>query len=373
MDLSFLDKSSGVTPLLVRLYDSHKLYGLAKDKKPIARGELVSAVTELLDMDLSPREGELVADVLIGLVRQAEHDLRMALAEQLSTMDNAPLRLVLHMANDEIDVARPILRHSTVLSDQDLVYIIKSKDGSYWREIAQRQELGDGVVTMLAETRDFNTALALAENRNIRLTENAVTVLADLARGQDMLAQPLLRRTEVPPSIAKTLYQYVGQEIKQYILENFELDRSQLIEAVDDIVIDMQASAAMGDIMPQASMMKSAERFKSKGLLTLNLMLSTLKRGQTQAFVAQMACYTSLPPQIVAEMIMQPSGQGLAVACKAFDIQKPDFISMYLLTNRVRAKEKMIQSNEILRAIKYFERIDAKVARDIVANSLKKT
>ncbi|MCK6418949.1 MAG: hypothetical protein L6Q57_08470, partial [Alphaproteobacteria bacterium] len=109
MDLGFLDKSSHVTPLLVKLYDSHKIYTLAHDKKPEARQELTKAVLELLDMDLNPREGELIADVLIALIRQAERDLRQALAERLCAMDNVPLRLVLHMANDEIDVARPVL------------------------------------------------------------------------------------------------------------------------------------------------------------------------------------------------------------------------------------------------------------------------
>src|SRR5262245_34641947 len=127
MDLSFLDKSSGVTPILVRLYDSHKLYGLAKDKKPMARAELTSAVSDLLDMDLSPRESELIADVLIALMRQAEKDLRLALAERLSVSDKAPLRLILQISNDDIDIAAPVLRNSNVLGDLDLIYIIKSK------------------------------------------------------------------------------------------------------------------------------------------------------------------------------------------------------------------------------------------------------
>src|SRR6056297_3340090 len=110
MDLSFLSKtSSQVTPILVKLYDSHKLYGLAKDKKPEARGELTSAVVELFDMQLSNNEQELIADVLMELLRQAEIDLREALAHKLAARDDIPLRLALEMANDEIPVAKPIL------------------------------------------------------------------------------------------------------------------------------------------------------------------------------------------------------------------------------------------------------------------------
>ena len=84
MDLSSFDKSPHMTPLLVRLYDSHKLYGLVKDNKPLARAELTRAVTDLFETKLTAREQELLADVLIGLMRQAEKDLRQALSEKLA-------------------------------------------------------------------------------------------------------------------------------------------------------------------------------------------------------------------------------------------------------------------------------------------------
>jgi len=151
MDLSFLDKSSNVTPLLVRLYDSHKLHGLAQDEKPLARVELVTAVSELLEMELSPRESELMADVMISLMRQAEVDLREALAERLAVLDNVPLRLVLQLSNDEIDVARPVLKKSTVLGDMDLIYIVKSKGPEYWQAIAQREEISNQVINLLSD------------------------------------------------------------------------------------------------------------------------------------------------------------------------------------------------------------------------------
>jgi hypothetical protein len=120
MDLSFLDKSSDVTPLLVRLYDSHKLYGLAKDKKPLARAELMSIISDLLGMNLSPRESELIADVLIALMRQAEKDLRQALAERLSMLEKVPLRLILQISHDEIEIAAPVLRNSPFWANSTL-------------------------------------------------------------------------------------------------------------------------------------------------------------------------------------------------------------------------------------------------------------
>ena len=65
MDLSFLDKSSNVTPLLVKLYDSQQLHNLAKDEQPIARAELTSAVRD--------SSGEIVEGSTTEIKRQRDN------------------------------------------------------------------------------------------------------------------------------------------------------------------------------------------------------------------------------------------------------------------------------------------------------------
>lgn len=370
MDLSFLDKSSGVTPLLVRLYDSHKLYGLAKDKKPLARAELTSAVSDLLSMDLSPRESELIADVLIALMRQAEKDLRQALAERLSVIENAPLRLILQISNDEIDIAAPVLRNSTVLGELDLIYIIKSKSAEYWREIAARTKLSEHVMNILADTRDFGTAMTLAENHQVRLTEHTITVLSEMAQENEEIAVPLVRRDEITSEIASKLYQFVGHELKRYLIENYKVEDAKFTDAMDDIVLELVEVAEEDQFAPTPSVVKSVERFHEKGLITIKMMLASLKRGQMQTFIAMFAKFSNLPTDTVISILKQSSGQGLAVACRAFDISKQDFISMYLLSNRLRNGGKMVDLKDITRAISYYDRIQAGIARGIIENSL---
>ena len=190
------DKSPEMTPLLVRLYESHKLYALVSDTQPEARAELTGLVAQLLRVELSGREQEILADVLIALLRQAERDLRQALSERLAVMDNVPLRLVLFLANDDIDIAAPMLRSSLVLSDLDLIYIIKSQGPAYWQAIAAREVLSAGVVDALADTRDAGTAVILAGNDRAVLTEYALQILSTMAQADENIARPLLSRPE---------------------------------------------------------------------------------------------------------------------------------------------------------------------------------
>ena len=176
MSFSHLGRGSEVEPLLVQLYDSHRLYQLAQEKKPEARAELSQSVVGLLGANLRINEQELVADILISLMRQAERDLRQAIAERLSIMDNVPLRLVLHMAQDEITVAESVLCTSPVLNDLDLLYIIQSKTAEYWRAIARREHINEPVIDTLADTRDVETACHLAENSKIALTSLIIEI-----------------------------------------------------------------------------------------------------------------------------------------------------------------------------------------------------
>jgi len=370
MDLSFLDKSSHVTPFLVRLYDSHKLYSLARDKQPVARSELTSAICELMEMDVSSRESELIADVLIELMRQAEMELRKAISERLSVMDAVPLRLVLQMANDEIDVAFPVLSKSSVLQDMDLIYIIKSHGPEYWQAIASRKLLTDQVIDILADTGDFDTAAVLAENMDIKLSEHCVIALSDLAQQSEKVARPLLRREEVLPEIVSKIYQYVGEGLKKFILENYDLDSDVIIESVDEIVLELSEGAESSEFIPTPSMLKAADRFKEKDLLTIKLMLGTLRRGQIPSFIAQFSRFSGLDIKTVEEILGQQNGQGLAVACRAFGIDKADFVSMYLLTNRVRNKGHMVDLKDMTRAINYFNRIKPDIARNIMEGSI---
>lgn len=366
-----MKRSPDVVPFLMELHDAQKMYGLAKTKNPEARKQLSGAVCGILNMKVSQRETELVADILIELMRQAEVDFRQALAEQLSVMENVPLRLILQLANDRIEVARPVLQKSEALGEFDLLYIIKSKTAEYWQEIARRKTLSDSVIDTLADTGDFETALALAENMEITLTQRAVVVLSDLAQGSDILSMPLLRREEITADIAERLYEHVSQDIRDFIAKNYEIDPSVIDRAVAQVRQESADNAAKpvsggGAVRSQDYMMDAARAFRDKGMLNTKLMLRTLRRGHLRSFVAQFAVFTELPVQTVEEIIHQGTGQKLAVACRAFDIEKADFISLFLLTSKIRDGGRLVNTEDMARAVQYYNKADKEIAMQIV-------
>lgn len=370
MSFNMLQSTPEVAPLLVRLYDSHKLYGLAKDENPDARAELTSVMVDLLKIDLNDNEKELITDVLMTLMRQAETDLRMALADRLAVMDNVPLRMVLHLANDDIIVADPVLRQSPILQDMDLIYIIKAKGPEHWRAIARRDTLDMSVVDVLADTKDLTTAVILTEKEQTPISDKAMHVFTTMAMTSDALARPLLMREDMPNELALRLYEYVGHELKQYIHANFQ---GEALHAADVALSDVTHEfrhATVQRYAPSEQMVAAAELLMEKGALKVDTMTQSLRRGQFAYFIALFSVYCGLSPQTVEQILKQESGQGLAIACRATSIMKNDFVSIYLLTNRLRnGTVKIINQAELGGALRYFEKVTTAQARKILTQS----
>lgn len=370
LDLATLEKSAHVAPLLVRLYDSQRIYLQGGARRQIAHEELTDTASELILSPLSDREEELVTEVLLALVRQAEIDLRQALADRLATMEKAPLRLVLKLAHDDIIVARNLLRSSPVLNDLDLLYIIKAKDAAFWQEIARRATIGEMVVNALVDQRDAGTSRALAANQYVHLTPHAYKVMTDMAQTDPQLAQPLLLRADVPEVVARVLYKHVGEQLQGYIAERFD---ASVTEEVAQVVKEVIAEFAIIDrpqsLVPTPSMLKASMAMEAQNTLTSYTMIRSLRRGQVAAFVAMFATKAHLDPQTVIQMVSQHSGQAMAVACRALDIPKNDFMQFYLLTQRIRTRDGMVNQAAFGKAMNYYEQISQASAVNILVAS----
>lgn len=370
MNLTFMDGESKIAPLLVQLYESQRLSVLSEDAGHILRDDLTAAICELMGMQLSPREAELVSDVMISILRQAELDFRKALAERLSSLDNVPLRLVMKLAGDEIEVAQPILRKSSALSDLDLVYLIKEHGAPHWQAIAERETVSDQLMNVLVDTGDVQTAVNITNNPHVILNEYALEKIVGMAKHSDLLALPLLRRKEVSAGMAKILYQFVGQEVKKFIEDEYGVEGGEIANAVEEVLLDfVETESDESEFMPTESMKKDAHRQKEKGLLTVKLMLDTLRRGQIRPFIAQFSAFADLGVREILDVIEQASGQGLAIICKACDIEQEDFISIFLLSNRVRNPQQMVELSGMSKAMSYYTKIDKKLAENIIKNS----
>jgi uncharacterized protein (DUF2336 family) len=131
--------------------------------------------------------------VLDLLARDTEKKVRQALAEASGASASLPHGIALRLARDEIEVARPILTQSPVLTDEDLAEIARTRQAQYALAVASRQHLSEGLCDVLAETNAVEVVTALAGNAGAQLSIATLRRIAqdywDNRTIQDLLVQ----------------------------------------------------------------------------------------------------------------------------------------------------------------------------------------
>ena len=373
LDWTTLNRSETLAPLLIELYDSHKIYSLAKDKSPDARFKLSEQVSALLANQLSPREEDLVCDILLTLIRQAETELKIALAEKLSSLDSVPSPVLLQLAYDEISVSEIVLKNSMCLETLDLMYIIQSHEAPYWRAIAQRKVLPDTVIDVLSEVEDEETHVKLAANANITLTEHAAQRLSEHALESEEIRAVLIEREDLCQELAEKLHQAVGDAMRDFVVNSHDTTSNDLavldsaIESVIETTPRKTEDIDFNLLIPRELTLFQARKLGEQGILSAHTMIESLRLKNYKFFVAQFATLAGLYPDQAIEILKQTYGHGLAVICKAHNIEKSDFINMFLMTEIFRTQEKATKAKVLHRAISYYERLTTESARKLLS------
>ena len=128
----------------------------AEATRALARAWLIS---DLSEEDRSAAEG-----ALLMLLDDASPLVRRAMADVFARSYEAPAAIVQALALDQPSVALPILEHSPLLIDADLVDIVATGDGETQCAIARRMNLPASVCAAIAEVGTAAAALELIEN-----------------------------------------------------------------------------------------------------------------------------------------------------------------------------------------------------------------
>jgi uncharacterized protein (DUF2336 family) len=346
---------------------SDYLYELARRRDPQARVELGNAVTNLfVEADLSLREQDIVSDILITMLKQAEIDLRRAISHRLAAVTKAPLRVVLYLANDDIDVAKPVLTSSPVLEDMDLMLIIETQGADYWRAIAERPDLRATVIQALAETRDIMTAKILMGNTQITIPPSAHIVFADLAHTANDLCVPLLKRADLPPTLVASVYAVVGAKIIDELRTSLPPEQFKKLEPhLVDVVAEHTAAANDG-FEPTPPMIEAAKHLQQKGRLSIDGMIQSLRNGQIASFIAQMMVFVGTDLAAIKNMINDDTGKLMAAMCRLHRVDKKIYLKLFLLTQKVRTGDRVVDPMQLNSALSEFDMLPLSDARAMI-------
>lgn len=162
---------------------------------------------------------QLFDDVLGRLVEEIEQRALAELATRLAPIPNAPIGVVRRLANDDdIAVAGPLLKRSPRLAEAELADIARRKSQDHLLAISERPRIGETVTDVLVQRGDQQVARQVAANRGAKLSDASFSRLVDRAVRDDVLAERVGRRPDIPPHIFRDLVMRATELVQRRLL-----------------------------------------------------------------------------------------------------------------------------------------------------------
>ena len=343
------------------------LLELARDNSIPARNRLVERLGDLY-FEAAPQgtvERDLMAKILRDLVRDVEMTVRSKLARRLAADPNASAELISILANDEIEVAHPILVESYVLRDAELIDIIHHRTTRHQRSIAERKAISEEVSDALVETGERSVIEPLIGNLGARISDQTMTGLVEASKEIESYQGLLLGRSDLTPQLARRMYWWVSAALREHIANNLEIDLTELDTKIVGTVTEILGERPAAEL-PADGLDELARKLSEVQSITPELLIETLREREISMFEALFARLVGLKKPLVRRFIMETGGEALAVACRAAGISKANFTSIFLLSRSARPGEKVVDPKELSRAMTFYDRITQYTAQKVV-------
>jgi hypothetical protein len=136
-------------------------------------------------------------EVLCQLAELVEVEARAHVAKLLAPLERAPGTVVSKLANDQIEVAGPLLEFSSVLSDDDLIDIVAHQSEAHRVAIAGRPNVPERVGEAIVEHGGQSSVVRLVRNSGAELGQATLEKLVERATQDAAIAADLRGRQDI--------------------------------------------------------------------------------------------------------------------------------------------------------------------------------
>jgi uncharacterized protein (DUF2336 family) len=221
-----------------------------------------------------------------------------------------PHDVATRLAKDIDDVALPLLAESLVLTDQDLVELVRQGSARKHETIAARPELGETVSHALVTHADEPAVAVLMANNTAQIGEHSLNGAITRFPGSTRLTQAMVMRPTLPITVSERLVALVSTELQRHLVRAHALSPG----VASDIVLRSREHAIIRMSMgsSEAELAGMVTQMHHSGRLTPTLVLRALCTGDIAFFEAAMAVKGDVPIANAQILIHEASRRGLA-------------------------------------------------------------
>jgi uncharacterized protein (DUF2336 family) len=263
---------------------------------------------------MDERERRDAEIALMSLLDDPSPLVRRALSDNFASAADAPRSLISALANDQSDIAIPVLSRSPLLSDAELIDCAAIGDAYAQSAIALRARVPMAVGAALAEVGAREAAISLAVNPGAELAEFSMRRMIERFGDDGEMREALLARPWLPAAIRSELVAATAASLTAFVVDCAWLspERAERLsrEARDKANVTIVADTALRD--GRSGVRELVAYLRESGQLTPSLVLRALLSGNRDLLEAALVELSGLREDRVAGQLREFRGAGFA-------------------------------------------------------------
>ncbi len=304
----------------------------------------------------------LFDDVLQALAAEIEVKARARLAHRLAHINGGPPKLIRALAfDDEIAVAEPVLTHSQLMSDADLVENAATKSQKHLFAIAQRLTLSELVTDVLVERGNRRVVHKVVINKGARFSPAGYDKLTIRALADQKLTLALGQRGDLPHQYFLKLLETASASVRSALETANPQAAAAIRDTIDDVATTMQHEVRKASDR-YATAMHDAKYRCNGNPLTESDILATAHAQEFEQTVAALAKLGGIPADLVERALLDKGEDLVLILAKAADCSwttVEELLRMYVA-------ERDLQPGNLAQAFERYKKLSQDTARNII-------
>lgn len=280
---------------------------LLAEPSPQVRAELANKLSiEIDNPRLKDGELQIAQDIVRIMAKDAEASVRQALAQALRKAARMPHDVAVKLANDIESVALPILENSQVLTDDDLMQIIKSGAAVKQEAIAGRATVSEKVSDVLITNGSEKVVARLMDNAGAQISEPSLNKAVDRFSESDLVKEKMVMRPVLPVAVTERLVALVSENLKDYLVSHHEMSPTMAANLV--MQSRERATIALSDHSSDEELEKMVSQMYKNNRLTPSIILRAICMGDIAFFEMALAVQANVPV-VNARILIHDAGR----------------------------------------------------------------